>query len=323
VQRERKAADQTYRAFEILNLGKYERQAFVGINPNLREEEQQQQLARKEAEFIALILKAYRAEKVENLRVFHGKKAGRMVVIGPVNLPVTRLFVEEVILECRQKRISKVDLLGFEFEMGLFPAALDEAKSKGIDIQPKYIPAEVFDKRAVEKDQVVFHDVAAIEVKPLVKGKTVAVQLTDFSVYYSQGSAKAAAEALKEKGSKIVVEKGQIVKVMKDKNGVVTKEKLTKTWTDWIDYWAVDFDYENKREIIRVKDEATGEIDEKWSGDYIFENEWQSFRTKKDRSLELTSAYREIDKKRVKIAVKVVDIFGNDTMTIVDVSLKR
>ena len=61
--------------------------------------------------------------------------------------------------------------------------------------------------------------------------------------------------------------------------------------------------------------------EEKWTGDYIFENEWQSFRTKKDRGLELTSAYRETDKKRVKIAVKVVDIFGNDTMTIVDVSM--
>jgi hypothetical protein len=70
-----------------------------------------------------------------------------MVVVGPVNLPVTRLYVEEIILECRQKRITKVDLLGFEFEMGLFPNVLDEAKSKGIDIQPKYIPADVFDKR--------------------------------------------------------------------------------------------------------------------------------------------------------------------------------
>ena len=37
----------------------------------------------------------------------------------------------------------------------------------------------------------------------------------------------------------------------------------------------------------------------------------------------MTSAYHETDKKRVKIAVKVVDIFGDDTMTIVDVSLKR
>ncbi len=323
VQRERKAKDQTYRAFEILNLGKYERQHFIGINANLREEEQQKQLEVKEAAFLDLILRAYKAEKIDGLRTFHGKKAGRMVVVGPVNLPVTRLFVEEIILECRQKRITKVDILGFEFEMGLFPNVLEEAKSKGIDIQPKYIPADVFDKRAVEKNQVVFHDVAFIEVKPLVKGKSVAVQLTDFSVFYSQDNADTVAAALKEKGSKIVVVKGQIVKICKDKNGIVTRERLTKDWKDWIDYWSVDFDYESKREIIRVTDAASRETVEQWTGDYVFENEWQSFRTKKDRSLELTSAYHEVDKKRVKVAVKVVDIFGNDTMTIVDVSLKR
>ena len=55
--------------------------------------------------------------------------------------------------------------------------------------------------------------------------------------------------------------------------------------------------------------------------DYIFENEWQSFRTKKDRSLELKSIFHECEPGRRKIAVKVVDIFGNDTMTIVDVSV--
>ena len=53
--------------------------------------------------------------------------------------------------------------------------------------------------------------------------------------------------------SKIVVEKGQIVKVSKDKDGIVTREQLTKGWTDWIDYWAVDFNFESKREIVRVK----------------------------------------------------------------------
>ena len=58
-----------------------------------------------------------------------------------------------------------------------------------------------------------------------------------------------------------------------------------------------------------------------WSGDYVFENEWQSFRTKKDRKLELTSAVKECAKGRLKIAVKVVDIFGNDTMTIVEVNV--
>lgn len=320
VQRQLKKEDKEYRAFEVLNLGKYERQHYIGINPNLREEEKQQQILAKEAAFLELILKAYKAERVNNFASFHGKKAGRMVVVGPVNLPVTRLFVEEIIVECRKKNITKVDLLGFEFEMGLFPNLLVEAKGKGIDISPKYIPAEVFDKRAVEKNQVVFHDVAAIEVKPIVKGNSVAVQLTDFSVYYTQGKGDDE-ETLKDKGSKVVVRNGKVIKLSKDRNGVISREILTKNWTDWIDYWSVDFDYENKREIIRTIDPATGEAVESWNGEYIFENEWQSFRTKKDRSIELTSSACELDKKRTKIAVKVVDIFGNDTMTIIDVAL--
>jgi hypothetical protein len=321
VQRQLKAEGKNYRAFEILNLGKYERQHYIGVNPNLREVEQQKQLAEKEAAFLDLILRAYRAEKTGGFTTFHGKKAGRLVAVGPVNLPVTRLFVEEVILECRQKHITRVDILGFEFEMGLFPNVLDEARAKGIDIAPKYIPAEVFDKRAVEKNQVVFHDVAAIEIKPHVKKNSVAVELTDFSVYYSQDSIATAEATLKDKASKIVVEKGQIVKVSKNAKGIVSREVLTKKWTDWIDYWAVDFNFESKREIVRVKNEDSGEWEERWTGDYIFENEWQSFRTKKNRLLELTSVFQECTPGRRKLAVKVVDIFGNDTMTIVEVAV--
>jgi len=336
VQRQLKQEGKDYRAFEILNLGRYERQHYVGINPNLREEEQRQQLEEKEAAFVELILHAYRAEPVTGFHTFCGKKAGRLISVGPVNLPVTRLYVEDVINECRQKQITRVDILGFEFEMGLFPNALEEARQKGIDIASKYIPAEVFDKRAVEKGQVVFHDVAAIEVKTHLRKKSVAVELTDFSVFYAQDSVAAAEVALKDKASKVVVEQGQIVKVSKDKDGLVSREVLTKHWTDWIDYWAVDFNFESKREVVRVKRELAPDEqrslpgmerpqqkletwEEVWTGEYIFENEWQSFRTKKDRSLELTSPFHDCEPGRRKIAVKVVDIFGNDTMTIVDV----
>ncbi len=323
VQRELKADGKNYRAFEILNLGKYERQHYIGVNPNLREAEQQKQLEQKEAEFLELILRAYRAEKTDGFACFHGKRAGRLVAVGPVNLPVTRLFVEEVILECRKKHITKVDILGFEFEMGLFPNVLDEARSKGIDIAPKYIPAEVFDKRAVEKNQVVFHDVSFIEVKPHVKGNAIAVELTDFSVFYSQDSIANAEASVKNSGNKIVVEKGQIVKINKDAHGKVTREILTQNWTGWIDYWAVDFNYESKREIVRQKKEETDDWEEVWTGDYVFENEWQSFRTKKDRALELKSVFHECTPGSRKIAVKVIDIFGNDTMTIVNVSIGK
>jgi DNA modification methylase len=335
-QRVLKADGKDYRAFEILNLGKYERQHFVGVNPNLRETEQAAQLAKKEADFLDLILNAYRAEKTTGFATFHGKKAGRLVSVGPVNLPVTRLYVEEVIAECRQKRITRVDILGFEFEMGLFPNVLQDASAKGIDIAPKYIPREVFDKRAVERNQVAFHDVSYIEVTPRFDGNKVAVELTDFNVFYSQDSVKQAEESLKDKASKIVVDNGQIVKVSKDAKGIITRERLTESWKDWIDYWAVDFDFESKKEIIRkavapdVNPSLAGmepdqmgleTYEEVWTGDYIFENEWQSFRTKRDRSLEFTSVYKECVPGKRKIAVKVVDIFGNDTMTIVEVTI--
>jgi site-specific DNA-methyltransferase (adenine-specific)/adenine-specific DNA-methyltransferase len=129
-----------------------------------------------------------------------------------------------------------------------------------------------------------------------------------------------------------MVENGKIIKVSKDKAGIVTREVLTKKWTDWIDYWAVDFDFENKREIVRVKSDLAGlgnlsgltpEWEEMWTGDFIFENEWQSFRTKKNRALELKTPPHEVPAGRRKIAVKVVDIFGNDTMKILDVMVGK
>lgn len=335
IQRQMKEEGKDYRAFEILNLGKYERQHYIGVNPNLRDEEKKKQLEEKEQKFVELILHAYRAAKTEGFKVFHGKKNNRLVAIGPINLPVTRLFVEEVILECREKHITKVDVLGFEFEMGLFPNIQEEAKNKGIDLALKYIPREVFDKRAVEKNQVVFHDVSYIEVTPHYRGKSVAVELTDFSVFYNQDTLANAESTLKNGSTKIIVENGKIIKVKKDDMGIVSKELLTKNWTDWIDYWAVDFNYESKREIVRVwkdtkyddKDgtlkslEMEKEYEEVWTGDYVFENEWQSYRTKKNKEIELTSMFKECKPGRRKIAVKVVDIFGNDTMKIIEVTV--
>lgn len=321
VQRELKKENKDYRAFEILNLGKYERQYYVGINPNLREEEKQKQIAQKEKDFVSLILSAYKAEAVEGFKTFFGKKNSRLISIGPINLPVSRLFVEEVIAECIEKKITKVDLLAFEFEMGLFPHIQEEAKDKGVDLALKYIPREVFDKRAIEKNQVVFHDVSYIEVKPIIKKNEVAIELTDFSVFYNQDSVKEVEENLKSGGKKLVVENGQIIKIAKDKDGITTREILTKKWTDWIDYWAVDFNFESKKEVIRVKNEETGEFEDLWTGDYIFENEWQDFRTKKKRDLLLTTPPVEVSPGKRKVAVKVVDIFGNDTMKVIEVKV--
>ena len=330
--------ERIFEPFRFSTLANMNEHIISGSTSTLREEERRKQLEQKERDFVSLILRAYRAEPTDQFICFQGKKSGRVVAVGPVNLPVTRLFVEEVILECREKRISRVDILAFEFEMGLFPNIQEEAKSKGIDLALKYIPREVFDKKAVEKNQVVFHDVAYIEVKPYVKKNSIAVELTDFSVSYSQGSVENTASQLRNGKSQVMAQGGKIIKVTKDKDGIVSREVLTKNWKDWIDYWSVDFNFESKREIVRVKKDFAPdeqpllkgvkkpqsnleEWEEVWTGDFVFENEWQSFRTKNDRSIEMKSPFHDCKPGTYKIAVKVVDIFGNDTMKIIEVSV--
>jgi DNA modification methylase len=339
VQRELKKAGKDFRAFEILNIGKYEREKFLTVNENLREEEKRIQRVNKEKDFIKLILSAYKAEPVDSFNTFVGKKRDRLVAVGSIDTPVTNDFLEKIINECREKKITKADVLGFDYEMGL---DLESAKKLGIDVQFKVIPREVFDKKAVEKGQVKFYDVAYIEVKPIIRGrgnvKEVAIELTDFSVFYNQDNTGEVEEKLQSGGNKIIIENGQVIKISKDKDtDIIEREVLTKKWTDWVDYWSVDFNFESKKEIIRVKKEKGAqakldgtkdpqqlEIDdymEVWTGNYIFENEWQSFRTKKNRTLEFTSAFKEAPKGKMKIAIKVIDIFGNDTTKVIEIKI--
>ena len=197
------------------------------------------------------------------------------------------------------------------------------------------------------EDRCAFRTSPYIEVTPRFDAKNplaLAVELTDFSVFYSQGLADAIAAELKEGKSEVICDAGKLIKVSKDKQGVITREVLTKRWTDWVDYWAVDFNYESRKEIIKVP-KGTGinvvqghlpgqepaqrelelpatEFEERWTGAYIFENEWQSFRTRQKRELELTTAtHTYAAPGRYTIAVKVIDIFGNDTMTLVPVTV--
>ncbi len=142
---------------------------------------------------------------------------------------------------------------------------------------------------------------------------------------------------MKEGKSEVVCEQGKLIKVSKDKQGIVSRDVLTRKWTDWVDYGAVNFDYESRKEIMKVpkrmgmegelpsviKDDGEFiDFEERWTGAYIFENEWQSFRTRQSRDLEITSISHIYPKAgRYVIAVKVIDIFGNDTMALLTINI--
>ena len=338
VQRDLQKSGNPFRAFEILNLGKYERRFFMDEQAS-SSSERCPELAEgrpgvrssKEDLYVNLILEAYKARRIDGHATLHGSKAGRFVHVGPLDVPVTQSRLTEIFEECRQKLYTQVDVLGFEFEMGLTPQFIQELREKGVAVTLKYIPKEVFDKRAVEKGQARFYDVAYLDVNvhqtPLASkgaGPGVRIELTDFVTHYTQDDIEELQQAMRA-GSKVVIEDGQIIKIEKDKNAVITRTLLTEHWHDWIDYWAIDFNYEDKKEMITVSNPANPANPENpdsdiWTGNYLFENEWQSFRTKKNPTLEFTSvahAYQQPG--RYKIMVKVVDILGIDTSKIIDV----
>jgi adenine-specific DNA-methyltransferase len=275
---------------------------------------------------VRLILQAYKAESVDSFVHFVGKKRDRMVAVGPLTDPVSRQYVLDACREAKEKGMPKIDILGFEFGMGVDKHAFaHEHLCQGVDIALKIIPGEVFDKRAIERGHVKFYDVAYVDFMPRITGrgneKELRVELTDFAVFYNQDDVDVVGEKMQGGGSKVVLDGGNVIKLTKEKeSGIITREILTKEWTDWIDYWSVDFDLTSKKEIVRVLED--GEEVEQWTGNYVFENEWQSFRTKKDRSLELVSVAVPVFKgEKRKIAVKVIDIFGNDTTKVIEVNV--
>ncbi|MEI7512947.1 MAG: DNA methyltransferase [Candidatus Uhrbacteria bacterium] len=75
------------------------------------------------------------------------------------------------------------------------------------------------------------------------------------------------------------------------------REKITK-WTAWIDYWAVDFNFR----------------------DDTFHNEWQSYRTRKEKGIESKVRHTYPEPGTYHVQVKVIDILGNDTTRTITVT---
>ena len=308
VQREKETNGQHFRPFEVLNLGKYQREFFfkdyLYNERNIKNDQ-------SEEHYYDLILKAYKGKKEEGYRTIKGTKNNRAVAIGPFNLQVTRLFVESVINECLENKILSVDILGFEFEMGLFPNIRDIAGKQGVDLNCLYIPNDIFDKKAIKKHQIIFYNTAFIDAQIVTRKKEFCVKLKGYVVFDSDTLFEEALSELDKGEKREILMNNSIIKIEKGKDGKIKKQVIKMKWSDWVDYWSVDFDFENKKEIIKEDGK------DKWTNDYIFENEWQSFRTKANE-IEFETPSRSIVKGK-KIAVKVIDIFGNDTMKILEI----
>ena len=317
-QRKLKSDGKSYRAFEVLNLGKYERQYFMkNFNKDLSISEKIKNNNFKK--FKKLVIEAYNAKSSEGYQNFDAVKNNSLIHIGPVDYPVTREDILRIIEESKQNKIRSVHILAFDYEMGLFPAMINQAKDFGITIEAKKIPQDVFDPRAIENNSIKFYDVSYVEAKLNYKKDTVSVELTKYSPNYSQENTSIILDKLREGQTKKIIENSNVVEITK-KNGQITRKPLIKNWTDWIDYWSVDFDYESKIEVVKTN--TDGKETFQHTGNYIFENEWQDFiyRTKGEDKIMTKTPYYQIRKKNIKIAIRVIDIFANDTMIIKEIN---
>ena len=112
VTRKRLLGIEDCKPFEVLNLGKYERQYWQGATFGERG-------ARLLTEYLAFILKLYGAQPLPGMTHLHGRKNRAMVHVGAVDAPVTIVEIDQAVNECRRLRQSELHVLGWEWEMGL------------------------------------------------------------------------------------------------------------------------------------------------------------------------------------------------------------
>ena len=256
------------RPFEVLNLGKYERKYWQGVT---FADNGKTLTARALYEYLAFVLKLYKAQPVAGMDHLHGKKGRAMIHIGAVDAPVTIAEINAALDECVKVKQPELHILGWEWEMGLYDLMVGAAKKKGVKLMLLQIPREVMEQQAVDKGDVRFFELAYLEAEIKQAKKLEAkVMLKDFVIPNTE----------------------LIPEEVRDK---------VKKWSDYIDYWAVDWDFQSD----------------------TFMQGWVAYRTRKERKLPLTSdthAYKKAGKYR--ILVKVIDIFGNDTSQAFDVEVK-
>jgi adenine-specific DNA-methyltransferase len=252
------------RPFVVQNLGKYERQQWAGVQ--FRDIGSNQAAERQRA-YVEFILKLANAAPLQGYVWLHGLKGGRMLHVGAVDAPVSVGDVTQIAAEFRRAigtgkdapKTNGVDVLGWDFAFEMNEVAKQQAAAANIQMRFLRIPRDVMDKRAVEQGDIHFFELAALSVDMTVQKRIAWLKLKDF--------------------------------VIPPDDVPEDARRAVKHWSQWIDYWAVDWD--NKSDT--------------------FHNEWQAYRTRKEKALPLETTHAYVEPGDYTIVVKVIDILGNDT----------
>jgi len=260
VQRELHEAGQPYRSFDVYNLGRYERQWW-----------QLERLQGKNDEHRRVVLRFYKAAVLDNPPnpLLHGKKNGAYVHVDEIDGIFTYEELRQVAVAAQGAGARELHCLAWEFEMELAHKKQAIEAETGLTIRLKYIPREIMEPNRTE---VQFFEAGYLKAKAVKRKGKVDVELTHFS------------PALAE---------------VPEKEMEALRERAVRSPFDFIDFWAVDFE---------------------WREGKPFEHHWQDFRTRKDRSLKTKTdiGWEYETGGKHQICVKVIDVFGVDTTTVIE-----
>jgi adenine-specific DNA-methyltransferase len=256
--------------FVVQNLGKYERQAWQAA-----EFADPMQRVNTQLRYSAFILQLYHATPLDGYTWLHGVKDGRLVHVGSVDAPIALGEVKSIVNEFWKVRgkdagehRNGIDILGWDFAFDLNETAKHMAADANIKLAFKKIPREVLEKKAVEQGDIRFYELAALAVNVKPVKKSVEVELTNF--------------------------------FLPDDDVPEDVKHAISHWSQWIDYWAIDWDYRED----------------------TFHNQWQSYRTKKEPKILLKACHEYEQPGTYSLVIKVIDILGNDTTKAVRVEVK-
>jgi hypothetical protein len=262
--------------FIVQNLGKYERQQWMKA-----EFENPEDRLQVEKSYKHFIVELYHARPLDGYTYIHGAKAGRMIHVGTVEAPVTVDDIKATILEFwklvgkeKSAQTNGIDFLGWDFAFDVNETAAQYAASNKVDVKFKKIPREVLEKKAVEQGDIKFYELASLKLKMKNEKLKASIALENFII-------------------------------PPDDIPEEVRKNITH-WSQWIDYWAVDWNYGKAYPLAQTD---------------TFHNEWQSYRTKQNPKIELTATKQYEEKAKYTVLVKVIDILGNDTTKALTIQL--
>ncbi len=269
--------------FLIENIGNYQREMIYLTGGRIWEMQH-------------LILKLYGAtprDKISGLGIRKTDNIDELVYVGYPDRPVTARKAEELALQTQNldgRGYKRLVILGWDYEYNYSQALesrLNALKDKiKIKIESRDIPPDIYDYLKKAKSD---EDIEA---------------LSDKVVFYERPYLKLGKPQIKEKPDgkeKISISLDRYVLMdipvshlsKKGESDYTTLMKLAKdNFAVLIDYWAVDWDYDG----------------------CTFKSQWQAFRGngRKAKTVPITATETLEKKKDRIIAVRVVDIFGND-----------